>query len=163
VGDIEFWVISAAEISNKFQKTRFGRKNQLGCGNTWVNDTGHTSVIWHWRTGVVRISYSYWPNNRGSHLFTDQLELCWLSLCGNLSSHDACRATNCSTRGFTKCGASSCKSHKNQNLDPFHKFKPPFILRCAGWRELRYSTTYKAITLNSVHKCHWTSVTELPI
>jgi hypothetical protein len=32
VGDIDFKAISAAENSNKFQKTSFGRKNQL---RTW--------------------------------------------------------------------------------------------------------------------------------
>jgi hypothetical protein len=31
-GDIDFKVISATENSNKFQKTRFGRKNHL---RTW--------------------------------------------------------------------------------------------------------------------------------
>jgi hypothetical protein len=43
---IDFKVISAAESSNKFQKTRFWKGEiSWGRGNTWTNDTGHTS--WH--------------------------------------------------------------------------------------------------------------------
>jgi hypothetical protein len=42
VGDIDLKVISAVENSNKFQKPGFGRKNQLGCGNTGANGTCHT-------------------------------------------------------------------------------------------------------------------------
>jgi hypothetical protein len=44
VGDIDFWVISAAENSNKFQKTK--RKISWGRGNARANSTGHTSEVW---------------------------------------------------------------------------------------------------------------------
>jgi hypothetical protein len=41
VGDIDFKVISAAENSNKFQKTKIS----WGYGNTWANGTDHTSNL----------------------------------------------------------------------------------------------------------------------
>jgi hypothetical protein len=44
VGDIDFEVISAAENSNKFQKTRFWKEKSVeDSGNTWANGAGHTS------------------------------------------------------------------------------------------------------------------------
>jgi len=47
VGDIDFKVISAAENSNKFQKTRFWKEKPVeDVGNTWANGTGHTSHVW---------------------------------------------------------------------------------------------------------------------
>jgi len=37
-------MISAAENSNKFQKTRFWKEKAVeGCANTWATGTGHTS------------------------------------------------------------------------------------------------------------------------
>jgi len=37
-------MISAAENSNKFQKTRFWKEKSVeDGGNTWANGTGHTS------------------------------------------------------------------------------------------------------------------------
>ncbi len=45
MGDIDLKVISAAENSNKFQKTRFWKeKISSGRGNTWANGTSHTST-----------------------------------------------------------------------------------------------------------------------
>jgi hypothetical protein len=44
VGDIDFWVISAVENSNKFQKNQvLEGKISWGRGNTWAKNTGHTS------------------------------------------------------------------------------------------------------------------------
>ncbi len=44
MGDIDFKVISAAENSNKFQKTKFWNEKSLeDVINTWANGTGHTS------------------------------------------------------------------------------------------------------------------------
>jgi len=37
-------VISAAENSNKFQKTNFWKEKSVEA-NTWANDTGHTSIV----------------------------------------------------------------------------------------------------------------------
>jgi hypothetical protein len=45
VGDIDLKVISAAENSNQFQKTRFRKEKSVeDMVNTWANCTGHTSV-----------------------------------------------------------------------------------------------------------------------
>jgi len=45
VGDIDFKVISAAENSNKFPKNQVLEGEICrGCGNTWANGTGHTSI-----------------------------------------------------------------------------------------------------------------------
>jgi hypothetical protein len=45
VGDIDIKVISAAENSNKFQKTRFWKEKSVEDGNTWANRTDHNSKI----------------------------------------------------------------------------------------------------------------------
>jgi len=46
VGDIDFEVISAAENSNKFQKTRFWKEKSVEDVVTLgANGTGHTSII----------------------------------------------------------------------------------------------------------------------
>ncbi len=45
MGDIDFKVISAAENSNKFQKTRFWKEKSVEVGNTWAKRTGHNSKI----------------------------------------------------------------------------------------------------------------------
>jgi hypothetical protein len=47
VRDIDFEVNYAAENSNNFQKNQvLEGKISWGCGNTWANCTGHTSVYY---------------------------------------------------------------------------------------------------------------------
>jgi hypothetical protein len=47
VGDIDLKVISAAENSNKFQKTRFWKEKSVeDMVNTLGQGTGHTSVFY---------------------------------------------------------------------------------------------------------------------
>jgi hypothetical protein len=46
-------MISATEISNKFQKTRFWKEKSVeDLVTLWANSTGHTSMFWKKITGT---------------------------------------------------------------------------------------------------------------
>jgi len=71
VGNIDLKVISIAENSNKFQKTRFWKEKSVEHGDTWADGTSYTSISNKWfRTILIATQYGLSCDlKNGLHVF----------------------------------------------------------------------------------------------